>query len=239
MQLALFLALGLLAEVIGTVGGFGSSVFFVPVAQVFFDFKIVLGITGVFHVFSNLAKLALFWRSIDHRLALLIGIPSVALVVLGALLTSKIQSELALAALGAFLMLFALAFLVLPKLKIRPTNLNAIVGGSLAGFLAGLFGTGGALRGATMAAFGLSKDVFVGTSAAIDFAVDASRTVVYVDKGYITPEVYPHIAGLVVVAALGSYLGKLILNKMTQEQFRVIVLLLILGIGAFTLVRAL
>jgi uncharacterized membrane protein YfcA len=238
MELALFLALGLVAEVIGTVGGFGSSVFFVPVAQLFFDYKVVLGVTGIFHVFSNSAKLALFWRSIDHRLALLIGVPSVAFVVLGAYLTTRVDSEAAQLALGIFLVLFALLFLLLPKLVIKPTNLNAATGGGIAGFLAGLFGTGGAIRGATMVGFNLSKNVFVATSAAVDFAVDASRTVVYANQGYITPEVYPHIAGLIVVAALGSYLGKLVLAKISQEQFRTIVLLLILAVGALTAIRA-
>ena len=238
MELALFLALGLVAEVIGTVGGFGSSVFFVPVAQLFFDYKVVLGVTGIFHVFSNSAKLALFWRSIDHRLALLIGVPSVVFVVLGAYLTTRVDSEAAQLALGIFLVLFALLFLLLPKLVIKPTNLNAATGGGIAGFLAGLFGTGGAVRGATMVGFNLSKNVFVATSAAVDFAVDASRTVVYANQGYITPEVYPHIAGLIVVAALGSYLGKLVLAKISQEQFRTIVLLLILAVGAFTIYRA-
>ena len=35
----LFLALALLAEIAGTLGGFGSSVFFVPIANMFFDFE--------------------------------------------------------------------------------------------------------------------------------------------------------------------------------------------------------
>jgi uncharacterized membrane protein YfcA len=239
MELALFLALGLIAEVIGTVGGFGSSVFFVPVAQLFFDYKVVLGITGIFHVFSNSAKLALFWRHIDHRLALLIGIPSVAFVILGAYLTTRIDSEAAQLSLGIFLVIFALLFLVIPKLVIKPTNVNAATGGGIAGFLAGLFGTGGAIRGATMVGFNLSKNVFVATSAAVDFAVDASRTVVYANQGYITPEVYPHIAGLVGVAILGSYIGKMILAKISQEQFRTIVLAMILAVGTFTVYRAL
>ena len=63
----LFLALALLAEVAGTVGGFGSSVFFVPIANFFFDFESVLGITALFHLASNLSKLGLFRAGIDPR----------------------------------------------------------------------------------------------------------------------------------------------------------------------------
>jgi uncharacterized membrane protein YfcA len=56
----LFIVLTFLAEIIGTIGGFGSSVFFVPLAGLFFDFEMVLGITAVFHVASNLAKIVIF-----------------------------------------------------------------------------------------------------------------------------------------------------------------------------------
>lgn len=55
-----FLFLVLLAEILGTVGGFGSSVFFVPVANYFFKFQTVLGLTALFHLASNVVKIAFF-----------------------------------------------------------------------------------------------------------------------------------------------------------------------------------
>lgn len=239
MRLAAFLLLGLLAEILGTVGGFGSSVFFVPLAQFFLDFHAVLAVTALFHVFSNGAKLILFWRHINHRLALLIGIPSVVFVVLGAYLTQVVDAEFALLALGIFLILFATIFLARRSLQIRASTPNAIAGGMFAGFLAGLLGTGGAIRGATLAAFNLHKEVFVATSAAIDLAVDASRSVVYVRNGYFESEHVIYIPGLIIVAFVGSYVGKLILKRFSQEQFRSLVLILLLIVGATMLARAL
>jgi uncharacterized membrane protein YfcA len=59
-NLYLFILLALLAEIAGTVGGFGSSLFFVPIASYFLDFHSVLGITALFHVSSNLSKIAFF-----------------------------------------------------------------------------------------------------------------------------------------------------------------------------------
>ena len=55
-----FLLLALIAEIIGTIGGFGSSVFFVPIGNFYFDFYSVLGLTAVFHLSSNLSKIFLF-----------------------------------------------------------------------------------------------------------------------------------------------------------------------------------
>jgi len=105
------------------------------------------------------------------------------------------------------------------------------LGGSLAGFLAGFIGTGGAIRGLVLASFNLEKNFFVGTSAAIDFGVDLSRTIVYLDGNYLERELWVYIPMLLVASFLGSYLGKLILGKLSQQKFRIILLGLILLMG--------
>jgi uncharacterized membrane protein YfcA len=234
-----FTLLTLVCEIIGTVGGFGSSVFFVPVAQFFYDFKIVLGLTAVLHVFSNLAKIIFFYKHINRRLFWLYGIPSIIMVILGAMLVTHINIQIAEYALSAFLILFSLFFFLNQKFQLKANNANAITGGSVAGFAAGLLGTGGAIRGASMAAFNLEKNVFVGTSAAIDMGVDLSRTVIYLDNGFVGKEHLYVVFILLAVSFIGSYIGKLILNHIEQEMFRRIVLGLIFIIGIFTLVKTL
>jgi uncharacterized membrane protein YfcA len=89
----LFMSLAFVAEILGTVSGFGSSILFVPVASIFFDFKTVLAITAVFHVFSNLSKIALFRKGIDKEIVLKLGIPAVVFVILGAWLTNYIATD--------------------------------------------------------------------------------------------------------------------------------------------------
>ena len=87
----LFLLLALLAEIIGTVGGFGSSVFFVPVANFYFDFQTVLGITALFHVASNLSKIAMFKKGIDKKLIIYLGIPAVIFVIVGGVIAKYLN----------------------------------------------------------------------------------------------------------------------------------------------------
>jgi uncharacterized protein len=89
MFVSLFFLIALFSEIVGTVAGFGSSVFFVPLAGLFFDFHTVLALTSILHVFSNAAKLVLFGRRVRWRLLLLLGIPSIACVILGAILSSS------------------------------------------------------------------------------------------------------------------------------------------------------
>lgn len=237
-MIVVFILLAVAAEVIGTVGGFGSSLFFVPLAQFFFPMKTVLGITAVFHVFSNGVKLVLFRNSIDLKLSLLFGIPSVLFVILGAWLTTKISFRFDQVVLAMFLIAFSTLMLLRPELKLKANAATSITGGSLAGLLAGFIGTGGAVRGLSLAAYNLEKNLFVGTSAAIDMGVDLSRTVIYVENGFVTKENYYLIPILAVVSVVGSYTGKLLLNKIEQESFRKVVLELILVIGIVMLVRS-
>ena len=88
-----FFLLAFVAEVIGTISGFGSSILFVPLASMFFDFKAVLAITAVFHVFSNLSKIYLFKTGIQKDIVLKLGIPAVVFVIIGALLTNIIPQK--------------------------------------------------------------------------------------------------------------------------------------------------
>lgn len=90
----LFLVLVVIAEIVGTIGGSGSSVFFVPLANFFFDFQTVLGLTVLFHVFSNISKIALFKKGLDKKLLLSIGIPSVVFVIIGGVLTQFLDNKI-------------------------------------------------------------------------------------------------------------------------------------------------
>lgn len=233
-----FFALSFLAEIIGTMGGFGSSLFFVPLASFFFNFQVVLGITALFHVFSNLSKISLFRSAIDWKIILQIGIPSVVFVVLGSLLSSYLSKEIASLSIGIFLIIFSLLLLLLPHLKLKANMRNAFGGGALSGFLAGLLGTGGAIRGLTLTAFHIEKDIFIASSAVIDMAVDSSRLVVYAAKGYLSLQTLWLIPLLVVIAFAGSYIGKIILQRISQNHFRNISLWLILLTGIVSLYQA-
>lgn len=237
MSALLFFLIAFFSEVIGTIAGFGSSVFFVPLAGFFLPFHEVLALTSILHVFSNAAKLFLFGRHVRLRLLGLLGIPSIVCVVMGALLSARLQFKFTELILGLFLIVFSLFFLFRPATRLSQSAANAITAGGVAGFLAGLIGTGGAVRGLALAAFDLEKGTFVATSAAIDSGVDFSRMVIYLSNGFLGRDFYWYIPGLLVVAFAGSYAGKVALTRVEQQRFRTIVLLLVFIIGAITFGR--
>lgn len=236
IDLIWLLLIVLIAEVLGTLGGFGSSVFFVPFAGLLFDFHTVLGITAVFHVSSNLAKIALFRKGIDRKLILQMGIPAVALVIAGAYLSQFIDSYWLEISLAIFLILMSIVLLLKPNFQLQPNAITAVTGGAISGLAAGLVGTGGAIRGLVLAAFALNKNVFIATSAFIDLGIDVSRSAVYVEAGYFTVQMLPLIPMLLILSFLGTALGRYLLQFISEQKFQRYVLGLILFVGISTLV---
>jgi len=236
-QLLLFILLALIAEILGTVGGFGSSMLFVPIAGYFLDFQSVLGITALFHVSSNISKIALFRKGFDKKLVLYLGIPAVVFVLIGAYVSTLFNPQYLELALAVFLILMSAFLLIKKTFKLQANNRNAISGGILSGFIAGLLGTGGAIRGLTLAAFSLKMEVFIATSAIIDLGVDLSRSGVYIFNGYVHKHDLYLIPILLIVGVLGTYLGKLILLKLPEAMFRTIVLVLIILTAVSVIVK--
>lgn len=211
--------------------------FFIPIASYFLDFHSVLGITAIFHVSSNITKIALFRKGFDKNLIIYLGIPATIFVLIGAYFSKYFASEGLEFGLAVFLIISSTVFLIFKNFSIQPTKKNSIIGGILSGGIAGLIGTGGAIRGITLTSFKLAPAVFIATSAVIDLSVDLGRGVVYALNGYVHKHDLYLIPFLLVASILGTYIGKKLLEKISVEKFKVIVLVLILITGISTIVR--
>lgn len=236
-ELILFFLLSFIAEVLGTLGGFGSSVLFVPIAALFLDFHSVLGITAIFHLSSNASKIYLFNKGIDKKLIFRFGIPSILAVIAGALLSQFISSRYLELYLGFFLIAAAILLLVVRNKTLQKLPGMLPIGGTVSGFTAGLLGTGGAIRGLALSTLALSKEVFIATSAIIDMGIDLSRTVVYGINGYIHKEDLHLITGLIITGFVGTYAGKLLLRFVSENQFKTLVLVIIIVIGISLIIK--
>ncbi len=226
---ALLLALlALISELIGTVSGLGSSVLFVPLAQLFEPYPTVLVLTAVLHTFGNLARLWLFRKAFREvgqiRWLLKLALISTASVGLGAALVPMVSLEHLRRALGLLLFLFAIQ-----ELR-RPAQSASVVARTssyfwiaFSGFCTGLLGTGGAFRGATLSRFGLGTDAFVASSAGIDLLGDLLRGSIYIGEGYLQLGDLIYIPLLLLAAVIGTRIGQKILSRTRPEIFRKIV----------------
>ena len=225
-----FFIAALAAEVVGTMAGFGSSMILLPIALLFFDFSTALVLVSFMHLFGNIGRIIFFFRGVSWRTVVNFGVISVVGAIIGALFVRYIDQELLKALLGLFLVGYGAFTLAEPGFRLRRTLPTMLIGGTTSGFLAGLIGTGGALRGAFLTAFKLPKVQYISTAAVIALVVDGARIPLYIKDGLMTGAYYWMLPILFVLALAGSYIGRKLVVAIPQKLFQRLVLgCLILG----------
>jgi uncharacterized protein len=224
----LFFISALIAEIIGTMAGFGSSTIFLPLALMFVDFKTAIVLVAIFHLFGNMSRIIFFRQGFDKRIILQFGVPSVLLSLLGAFLIGVLPQPVLKLILGIFLITTSISFLIKPALRL-PTNTGIFIGGgSATGFITALVGTGGALRATLLQAFNIEKVKYIATSATIALATDATRIPIYISQGFLTEQYFLYLPILFAIAVAGSFIGRKIVRRIDQEKFQKMVLVAII-----------
>lgn len=225
----LFLVSSLVSVIVGTVAGFGSSTVLLPIALFFVDFKTAIILVAILHISGNISKITIFKQGLDWKLLAVFGIPSVLLALLGANLIDTIPQDIMKLILGIFLIAFSMTTFLKPSVKIPSSKKNLAAGGALSGFLAGLIGTGGALRASFLTGLNLDKFTYIATAASIALVTDATRIPVYVSQGFLEEQFYWYIPILVIIAVSGSFVGKKIVTRINHVIFRKIVSIAIIA----------
>lgn len=226
MQTIFFLLIiALISEILWTIAGFWSSSIFLPLALLVLDFKTALLLVAIYHIFGNASRLYFFRPHINKRIVVLFWIPSIILTVVGALLMQYIDQEILKMILGIILIVFASYVLRKPKFKLPNNPITGVVGWWLSGFTAWLIGTWGVLRGAFVTAFALPKEQYIGTIALVALIVDATRIPLYFWQWFLDKQYYFLIPFLLLIALIGSYIGRKIVKSISEQIFRKIILI--------------
>lgn len=226
-----FLVCAFLAEVIGTMAGFGAATILTPFAALFMDMKTAITVVAVFHLFGNSSRLYFFGRQIDWRVWRQFGLTGVLFSLLGAAAAAALPSQALRLAFGLFLLLYVALSVAAPRLTLPKSALMLAGGGAVSGFIAGLLGTGGAVRSACLLVFGMARDAYLGTSAAIALVVDATRVPVYLASGLLPQAMLPVLLSMMAVAFAGSWLGQRLVRRVPPAHFRAFVLAMLALMG--------
>jgi uncharacterized protein len=231
----IFFIVAFLSIVIGTVAGFGTSTIFLPVALIFVDFKTALVLVAITHLSANMGATTFFRHGLDRRLILLFGVPSIFITIIGAYMVTYVSQNILIIILGISLLIFSISFLIKPNFKVPKSDTNTVIGGALSGFLQGLLGIGGPLRGAFLISYDLDKFKYIATLAAIAVIIDLTRIPIYLSNNLLEPQYYIYIPILIVLGVIGSYIGKKIVFFIPQDVFKKVVLVAI-GLASFFLI---
>lgn len=210
-----------IAAVLGTFSGFGISTIMVPVILFFYPLPTTLLFVGLIHFAGDIWKIIFFKHGIRWKLILSFGIPGIIASYLGASVVLSVSNALMKRILGAFLLSYVLFLLFKKEWRVHSNPTTGVVGGTLYGFSAGIFGIGGAVRSAFLTAYNLPKEVYIFTAGAIALFVDVTRIAKYVSGGQsLQPFLLVILAVCIPISFLGAYTAKKLVDRVPQKKFR-------------------
>lgn len=226
------LVLVIFASCIGTITGFGISTIMIPALLIFYPLPQTLLFVGIIHWFGNIWKLILFKKGFQWKLVLSFGIPGIAATYLGASLIFNIPSETLSRILGGFLICYVVYLFARSSFKIKANLFTSICGGASSGFLAGIFGIGGAVRSLFLTSFDLPKEVYIATAGAIALIIDSTRLSTYLLSGTrIENTLLWGLLLFIPASFLGAKIAQRIVNKIPQKHFRKVIAIFLLLVG--------
>ncbi len=232
MEIFYIALLTILASGIGTITGFGTSTILVPILLFYLPLPETLLVVGVIHFSGDIWKMVLFRKGFDWKLILTFGLTGILTSYLGARIVFSASPEILLRILGAFMLVYIIFLIFKPEFKVPKNNMTGITGGGLSGFFAGIFGVGGAIRTLFLSAFNLQKAIFVATTGAIAFLIDATRITTYLINGVRLEEVYLWgFLAFIPASFAGTALAKKVIDKIPQKWFRLVVVLFLFIMG--------
>jgi uncharacterized membrane protein YfcA len=224
MDIALVALLTIVASAVGTLTGFGTSTVMVPVLVSFYPLPQTLFLVGIIHWFGDIWKMLLFRSGVRWRLILLFGATGIIATVFGGLLVFRVPGELLSRLLGVFLLGYVAFVFLKNRFVVPQTTVNALAGGAFYGLCAGIFGVGGAVRGAFLSAYDLPKAVYIFTAGAIGLVVDSGRIATYWWEGAgLKPELWWGLLLFVPASFVGARIGERIVARVPQERFRTVI----------------
>ena len=242
------------AAILTFFSGFGLGTILTPVMMIFFPTEVAIALTGVVHFSNNIFKFFLVGKNIDKKVLIRFGLPSIIAALIGAYLLILIDSDIVIFSyyffdkkidvilvkflISILLIIFAIIDLIPQVNNLHFDKKYLPLGGFLSGFFGGLSGNQGALRSAFLVKHGLEKSVFVATTVAISSLVDITRLSVYstnfMNLNY--SDFYQLGFFSVVSAVAGSLIGNKLLKKVTIEQIKKLVALLLILLGISLLI---
>lgn len=235
---AVFLAIAALSSAMAAIAGFGTATVLLPFAALFVKLEQAIVLVAIFHFLANASRLYLLRGHVHRRTAVLYGVPSLVASATGAMLLTVLSGTRPLRfAFGLFLVAYAASSLAGRSWRMPSSDRALMAGGVLSGFVSGLIGLGGAIRGAFLIATPLGKESYVATSAAIAVAVDVARLSVYLPWGVLSRSLWWLVPPMVVCAFVGAWVGRRGLMRIPEPAVRRVVMVAILVVAVRFLLR--
>ncbi|MEC4806346.1 MAG: sulfite exporter TauE/SafE family protein [Jaaginema sp. PMC 1079.18] len=218
---------------ISSLAGGGSPLVLIPAIGVFLGTNAVPPVITTGMLFGNGQRIWMYWRYINWKLMWWYLPGAIIGAIAGAFLLSRTEIEGLTLLLGLFLILSVLGYGTNQQQRSFPVAAWYFLPAGLAyALLSGLIGSSGPLLNPLYLNYGLVKEELIATKSIHVMVVHWVKIAAYAVFGSLT---WPYLFyGFVIgIAALpGNWLGQIALEKISEQQFRQLVLTFVLISGS-------
>lgn len=222
--------------IFSTLSGGGASLLLMPIITGTIGVRGVAPIMTIGITFSSFSKVWMFWRHIDWHLFKWLFPSTIIGSVLGARLLVAVPTDW----LQVMIALFLLSTVVQFEPSEKRTHVKAwhfAPLGLVVSFLSGLIGGVGPLMNSAYLNYGMSKEALLGTRSANAVLLHLSKIISYAALGLIDIRILKYGVIVGIAAAIGTYIGKFFLGRISEKTFRTIVVASMVLSGALMLYR--
>lgn len=227
----------LVASTLAAVTGFGGAAVLLPVLVVAFGVRDAVPILTAAQLIGNGSRVWFNRDQLDLRVVGWFAAGGVPLAMLGGLLFGRAPLPALTRLLGVFL------FLVVAwrRLRLRPARRPPLRSfaliGATASFLSALLGSVGPLMAPFFLAYGLVKGAYIGTEALATVVMHVTKLIAYRQAAVLSGTAL--MAGLAMgpIMILGSYVGKRMVDRVSERAFVLIIEVTMVAAGLIFLVR--
>lgn len=229
---------GAVAGAIASIAGFGIGSLLTPAFALHVTTNLAVAAVSIPHVIGTAVRFWTMRGNVDRRVLVTFGLTSAAGGLAGALLQRATSSPGLTIVFGIVLLFVAFSQMTGLARRMRFRGAAAWIAGALSGLLGGLIGNQGGIRSAALLGFDLSKESFVASATAIGLIVDAARMPVYVAAmGYDMFAIWPLVLTATVGVVIGTLVGRRLLDRIPEAQFRRVIALVLALLGAAMLMK--
>lgn len=226
----------LLGSLVGGVAGFGTGIIMLPLVAWVLGLRSAVPVLTVTMAIGNLARIWWSRGEVDRAVVLRFAVGAVPATALGTVIYVGAPAEW----LGRFVGVFLIASV--PLRRILATDLFRMrlrhfpVLGVAVGLISGLVVTTGPLNTPFFLAYGLRRGAYVGTEAVCAMVMHLSRAAALARYALLTWEAFAVGALLGATMFAGSWLGRRLLDRMSDRVFLGVIEVLLLVMGLHSLV---
>ena len=238
-SLALVAALGIVAAVIGGIGGFGTGIILTAALAPLIGVKAVIPVLAVAGVIINAGRFWFYRAHLDRRMIALVLTASLPFLALGTWLYSILDARALSVVLGCAVIASVPVRRVLHSRKITFGSTGVAVGSGVFGFAAGIASGAGVILVSLLLGAGLATPAVLATDAMISIVIDLAKAALFQRFDLLNAEAF--FTGVVIgVASIpGSALAAWLVSRMGAKLHVLFMEILILFGGASMLWHAL